>query len=234
MQQWGLRVANDFVLNQFRVYHERVYVDNVVIKFWFVRSSFSQHHSKFIANIATEIILQFLTKTCKARSFICKVNLNFLRSSRHFNCDTAFAVIVSFSNESVHGFNNFRTGRVKTGLQIVNFRRFLNIFVQKLKFFLCDILVHWWVKYFQNCNLLATFHIQRLCKKFVKELSVLCAISCADALKTNSFVNDFNPKLFWSTVLDKIYHGYSRPVDSFLCMLEVFWKNLQKFPKLPV
>ena len=32
-QQWSLRVANDIVLNQVPVYHERVYADNVVSKF---------------------------------------------------------------------------------------------------------------------------------------------------------------------------------------------------------
>ena len=38
-QQWGRRVANDSVVfNQVRVYHERVYADNVVSKLWFVWS----------------------------------------------------------------------------------------------------------------------------------------------------------------------------------------------------
>ena len=85
-QQWSLRVANDIVLNQVSVYHERVYVDNILRKFWFVRSFCSQHHSKFIAKITSEIVSQIRTKKCKTRSFICKVHLYFLRSSRHFNC----------------------------------------------------------------------------------------------------------------------------------------------------
>ena len=55
------------------------------------------------------------------RSFISKVNLNFFRSSGHLNCETIFAVVVSFLNESVHGFNNIRNGRVNTRLQIVEF-----------------------------------------------------------------------------------------------------------------
>ena len=46
------------------------------------------------------------------------LNLNFLQSSKHFNCDTIFAVIVSLLNESVHGFNNIRKGRAKTRFQI--------------------------------------------------------------------------------------------------------------------
>ena len=42
-QQWSPCVANDIVLKQVSVYHERVYAYNVVRKFWFVRSFFSQH-----------------------------------------------------------------------------------------------------------------------------------------------------------------------------------------------
>ena len=116
-QQWSLRVANDIVLNQVRIYLARMYADNVVSKFRFVRYSSSQHYSKFITNITSGNVSQVRTKKCKTRSFICNVNFNFLRSSRHFNCDTVFAVIVSFLN--VHGFNNIRNGRVKTRFQIV-------------------------------------------------------------------------------------------------------------------
>ena len=39
-QQCSFRVAYDIVLNQVGVYHERVYADNVVSKFWFVRFFF--------------------------------------------------------------------------------------------------------------------------------------------------------------------------------------------------
>ena len=53
-QQWSLCVANDIVLNQFRLHHERVYADNVASKFCFVRSFSSQHYSKFITNITSE------------------------------------------------------------------------------------------------------------------------------------------------------------------------------------
>ena len=77
MQQWSLCVANDILLNQVRVYHERVYAYNVVGKFWFVRSFSSQHYSKFITNITSENLSQICTKECKTRSFIRKVNLNF-------------------------------------------------------------------------------------------------------------------------------------------------------------
>ena len=76
-QQWSLCVANDFVLNQVCVYHERVYAYNVLSKFWFVRSFSSQHYSKFITNITSENVSQIRTKECRTRSFICKVNLNF-------------------------------------------------------------------------------------------------------------------------------------------------------------
>ena len=81
-QQWSLRVANDIVLNQVGVCHERLYADNVVSGVWFVRSFSSQNYSKFITNINSENTSQIRTKVCKTRSFICKVNLNFLRSSR--------------------------------------------------------------------------------------------------------------------------------------------------------
>ena len=118
-QQWSFCVANDIVLNQVRVYQERVYADNVVSKFSFVMSFSSQHYSKFFTNITSAIVSQIRTKEGKTRSFICKVNLNFVRSSRHLNFDTVFAVIVSFLNEN--GFNNIRHGRVKTRFQVKEF-----------------------------------------------------------------------------------------------------------------
>ena len=120
-QQWSLRVANDIVLNHVGVYHKRVYADNVVSKSWFVRSFSSQHSSKFITNITFENVSQIRTKKWKTRSFICKVNLDFLRSSRHFKFDTVSAVIVSLLNENVRGFNNIRNGRVKTRFQVIEF-----------------------------------------------------------------------------------------------------------------
>ena len=87
-QQGGLPVANDIVLIEVAVYHERVYADNVVSKFWHVRSFSSQHYTKFIANCTSEKVSQIWTKEFKTRSFICKVYLHYLRSWRHFNCDT--------------------------------------------------------------------------------------------------------------------------------------------------
>ena len=91
-QQWSLRVANDIVFNQVGVYHERVYANNVVSNFWFVRSFSSHHYSKFITNITSEYMSQIRTKDCKTGCFICKVNLNLLRASRHLNFDAVFAV----------------------------------------------------------------------------------------------------------------------------------------------
>ena len=120
-QKWNLHVTNDFVLNELRVYHERVYADNVVSKFWFVGSFTSQHCSKFIANNTSDKMSQICTKKCKTRSIICTVNLNTLSSSRHFNCNKYFAVIVSFLNESVHGFNKIRNGRLTIRFQIIQF-----------------------------------------------------------------------------------------------------------------
>ena len=159
-QQGSLYVANDNVLNQVGVYHERVYADNVLSKFCFVRSFSSQHYSKFITNITSQNVSQIRTKECKTRSFICKVNLTFLRSSRHFNCDTVFAEIVSFLNENVHGFNNIRNGRVKTRFQVIKFWWLWNSLVKKQKISLCNYLVPWWVGYFWNCNLQLTINIQ--------------------------------------------------------------------------
>ena len=105
------------------VFMERVYADKFLKLFWFVRSSSSQHHSKYTANIATENVSQVRSTEYKTRSFICKLNPNFLRSSRRFNCDTAFAVIVSLLNKSVHDFNNILNESLETGFQTVKIRR---------------------------------------------------------------------------------------------------------------
>ena len=113
-RHWSLCVVNDIVLNQVRVNHERVYADNVVSKFLFVRSISSHHYSEFITNITSEKVSQIRTKECKTRSFICELILNFLRSSIYFNFGTVFAVIVSLLIENVLGFNNFCNQRVKT------------------------------------------------------------------------------------------------------------------------
>ena len=69
-QQWSLRVANDIVLNQVRVYHERVYANNVGSKVWFVRSFSSQHYTKLITYNTSKKVPQIRTKECKTRSFI--------------------------------------------------------------------------------------------------------------------------------------------------------------------
>ena len=81
MQQWSRCVANVIVINQVGVYNERVYVDKVVNKFWFVRSFSSQHYSTFITNITSGNVSQIFSKECKTRSFIIKVKFIFLRSS---------------------------------------------------------------------------------------------------------------------------------------------------------
>ena len=151
--------ANDILLNQFRVTHERVYADNAVSNLWFVRSFSSQHYSQFITNITSENLTQIRTIGCKTISFICKVNLNFLLSSMHSNCDTIFAVIVFFLNESIHGFKNIRNGKIKTRFQFWRLWKFLT---KKQKFSLRNILINWWVGFFWNCNLPLTFQIQLL------------------------------------------------------------------------
>ena len=50
-----------------------------------------------------------------------KVNLQILRFSRHFKCDSIFAVIVFLLNETIRWFNTVRNGRVKTTLQMIEF-----------------------------------------------------------------------------------------------------------------
>ena len=75
-QQWSLCVANNISLNQVGVYHERVYADNVVSKFWFVRSFSSQPYSKFNTNIISENVSQIRIKECKT--------LNLRGKSQHF------------------------------------------------------------------------------------------------------------------------------------------------------
>ena len=76
--------------------------------------------------------VQIRTKGCETRFFICKINLVFLRSSTHFNCDRNFAVIVFFLKESAHGFNNICNVRVKTRPQIVKVWRVWKFFVKKI------------------------------------------------------------------------------------------------------
>ena len=102
----GAFVAPMILYSIMTVYIMRVYAYNDVSKIEFVRSFSSLRYSKIITNITSRKVSQICTKDCKTRSFICKVYPNFLRSSRHCNCDAIFVVIVFFFNESVHGFNN--------------------------------------------------------------------------------------------------------------------------------
>ena len=67
-QQWTFRVANDIVLNQVRVCHERVYADNVVSKFLFVRSFSFLYYSKFITNITSQNVSQIRIKSARPNS----------------------------------------------------------------------------------------------------------------------------------------------------------------------
>ena len=64
-QQWSLRVAHDIVLNQVRVYHESAYADNVISKFWFVRSFSSQLYSKFITNVVHKMCCRSVVKNAR-------------------------------------------------------------------------------------------------------------------------------------------------------------------------
>ena len=106
---------------------------------------FPQYYSKFIANITSETISWICTKKCKTRYFVCNVNLNCLTSSRHFNCDRVFGMIVSLLNESVRSFSNICNGRVKTKFLIVEFSWLWMFLVKKHEISLCNTLVRWWV-----------------------------------------------------------------------------------------
>ena len=55
-QQWNFRVANDILLNQVPVYHDRVCADNVVKQFWCV--------DLFLLNITPTSLLTLLPKMC--------------------------------------------------------------------------------------------------------------------------------------------------------------------------
>ena len=123
---------------------------------------FFQHHTPFNVNNTSEKVSPVRTKQCTTRSLIWKVNLKFLHSSRHFNCDTVFAVIVSFLNEYVHGFNNVHKRRTNTRFQIKLFREVRMFLVKKRDCSICDIMVYWFVGCFGNFNLTLTFHIQLL------------------------------------------------------------------------
>ena len=58
---------------------------------------------KSLPTIFPKKLTHVLNKKRRTRSFICKVNHNFLRCSRHFHCDRSFRVIVSVVNlELVH------------------------------------------------------------------------------------------------------------------------------------
>ena len=109
-------------------------------------STSSQIHCHFYFRVCVGV----RSKVGKTRFLPCKVNLNFLPSSRNFNFDKFFAVTVSFLNKNVHGFNNIRNGRIENQFQTVEIWRKKKFFVKKHNFSLCDILVHWSVGYFRH------------------------------------------------------------------------------------
>ena len=132
---------------------------------------------------------------------------HFLRASRHFICDTIFAVIVSFLNESFHGFNNIRKGKVNTRFQIVEFWRLWIFVVKKLNFSLRNVLVHWWGGIFLKLQPPIDLPDSVALVKFCKDLSVLSGKSWGDAFETNCFVDDSSVEWLWWTISNKIYRG---------------------------
>ena len=131
--------------------------DNVANKIRFVRSFSCQHRINNIANITFVFVFQICTEKYQTRLFICKVNLILLSFSDLFNCDSAFAVIVFFSDESVHGFKNIRIGKLKTRFQMAEFWQFRKFLVKEHELpsvppSLRNSLVNWWVCFFSNCK----------------------------------------------------------------------------------
>ena len=159
-QQRGLRVAN-IALNQLSVHHQREFADVVLSKILFMRLFFSQSHPKFNANIATEFVSEVPNKKGKTRSLFYQVNLNFLRFSRHFNCDSVLTVFVSFLEWECSWLQHYPYWKGKYRVPDSKIQTTLKVFDEK-KFSLCGIWVSWWVRYFRKYNLTLTFQIQLL------------------------------------------------------------------------
>ena len=95
---------------------------------------------------------------------ICKfeVSLNFFRSPKHFDCNTAFTLIVSPLNKGAHGFNKIGNGWMEAAFQTVKLWRSWLFFINKHKLSLFDIMVQWRLRYFRNCNLYLILQFQLL------------------------------------------------------------------------
>ena len=107
-------------------YHEQTLVSEVFP---------SQQQTKVIAILAFENVTQFRTEDCRTGSFlICEVNLNFLPSARHFDCDRKFCAMVSVLNVRVHTFHNIGNWRVEIGFQVIISWRVWSVCVKKHKF----------------------------------------------------------------------------------------------------
>ena len=98
-QQRRLCVANDIVLNQVGVYYESVCEQCrkqiLVCEVLFLSTLLQNHYQHYFRKG-----VKIRTEKCKTRSFICEVNLNFLRSSRVFNFYTTSVVNESPLKES--------------------------------------------------------------------------------------------------------------------------------------
>ena len=195
-----------FVFKKVRVCHERVYADKIVSRVCFVRSFFSQRHSRFSTNITSKNVSQHRTEQSKSRSFICKANLNFWVLQ-----DTSTVILLSLWlclcwMRVGQSFKNIHNGRVNTRFQIVKLLRVWKFVVEKHEFSLGNLLIHWWVGYFRKCNLPLTFHTQLFRKKLVKELNVFSGKIRADNSETIFFVSDSIVNWLWSTLFDRIQH----------------------------
>ena len=124
--------------------------------------------SKGNFNNASENLTQIRITKCQTRFSIWEVNLNSLRSSRHFDCDGSFCVVVSVLNEHVYGFHKFANWMVQTVSQIISFCRVCKFCSEKHINLNHKILVHWWVGFLWNWNLHLPLQIQLLRRKLCK------------------------------------------------------------------
>ena len=113
-------------------------------------------------------------KNARPDPSFAKKNLIYLSSLRQLNRNTAFAVIVSLMNKSVHRFNSILIGRdqVPESRSLMTSTEFEDFFVEKHEIYLCNILIHWWVGCLRNSNLPITCQIQLL--RWEDCISVYC------------------------------------------------------------
>ena len=197
MQQRSLGDGNIIVLSQVCVDRQKLYPNKVII-FWLVSSFSYLQYSNFIANIGPKELLQVCSKSCRTRSYICIVRLNFLLSPWHFDRDETFGVILL--HERLHGFHKISNGMLAAVFDWVDFWLVRKFFDKRT-----------WIFPIHCCTLIAGLFpiLQPPIAPLdsvppagsLWELSVL---SCGDALETKSIVNHSFLKWLWATVSHEV------------------------------